>query len=545
MKKIITILTLLCSFGLKAGAQQFLSREAYRDKVEAYSQVLKQQRLKTMASTEARKIANTGFLPQIDITAEGTANLNHLDKWNSPKGEYRPYTYQALATLAQPLYTGGSLIAQKRMAQADEELSQLTTELTLDQIHYQSDAVYWNASAAYASLEAAATFQDIIKKQHDIIQDRFNDGAISRTDLLMISTRQKEAELQYIKARQNYTLALQQLNILMGVAPNTPVDSLSEISIASEPVDILGLDDVLPRRADYASTTVNIARSEAQRHAALSKYNPQVSMFLATGWDTGITYMGQEIPHTPVAGVNVSIPIFRWGARFKTNRQQKAFIGIQKLQQSYITDNILEELSAATTKLTETEQQVKTAKENMALAEENLDLVTFSYNEGKSSMADVLSAQLSWTQAHTNLINAHLAEKQKDLSDYKAETLKVIRGQSNLSVELLNALVKETETMIALAQTRIDAAQTEYESLLASAENLRQEYDRLLTWADLFDTCSFEAKKMIVAQFVKAVRVSRDYNIEIDFNVSFEEFQNFSVKNGEPVILQPLRSHTA
>lgn len=85
----------------------------------------------------------------------------------------------------------------------------------------------------------------------------------------------------------------------------------------------------------------------------------------------------------------------------------------------------------------------------------------------------------------------------------------------------------------------------DYESLLASAENLRQEYDRLLTWADLFDTCSFEAKKMIVAQFVKAVRVSRDYNIEIDFNVSFEEFQNFSIKNGEPVILQPLRSHTA
>ena len=141
--------------------------------------------------------------------------------------------------------------------------------------------------------------------------------------------------------------------------------------------------------------------------------------------------------------------------------------------------------------------------------------------------------------------NAHLAEKQKDLTDYKTETLKVIRGQSNLSVELLNALVKETETMIALAQTRVDAAQAEYESLLASAESLRQEYDRLLTWADLFDTCSFEAKKMIVAQFVKAVRVSRDYNIEIDFNVSFEEFQNFSVKNGEPVILQPLRSHTA
>ena len=411
MKTNILILSLLCS-GLNAGAQQaYLSREEYRDKVEAYSQILKQQHLKTFASTEARKIASTGFLPQIDITAEGTANLNHLDQWNSPKGDYHPYTYQALATLTQPLYTGGSLIAQKKVAQAEEALDQLTTELTLDQIHYQSDAVYWNASAALATLKAAARFEGIVSQQYNIIQDRFNDGAISRTDLLMISTRKKEAELQYIKARQNYTLALQQLNILMGVKPDAAVDSLCEIGMHCPPVDLLSLDEVLSRRADYAGTHVSIARSEAQRKAALSQYYPQLSMFLATGWDTGIAYMGQDVPHTPIAGINLNIPIFRWGARFKTNRQQKAYIGIQKLQQSYVADTILEELSAATTKLTETEYQVKTAKETMSLANENLDLVSFSYNEGKANMVDVLSAQLSWTQAHTNLINAHLAAK--------------------------------------------------------------------------------------------------------------------------------------
>ena len=67
--------------------------------------------------------------------------------------------------------------------------------------------------------------------------------------------------------------------------------------------------------------------------------------------------------------------------------------------------------AATERKLTETEYQVKTATENMNLANENLDLVTFSYNEGKASMVDVLSAQLSWTQAHTNLINAYLSEK--------------------------------------------------------------------------------------------------------------------------------------
>ena len=41
---------------------------------------------------------------------------------------------------------------------------------------------------------------------------------------------------------------------------------------------------------------------------------------------------------------------------------------------------------------------------------------------------------------------------------------------------------------------------------------------------------------MIVSQFIKAVRVGRDYNIEVDFNVSFDEFQSYcGVKSKESV----------
>ena len=397
MKTQLITLSLLL-LGLTAGAQQpYLSREAYRDKVEAYSQILKQQKLKTMASTEARKIAHTGFLPKIDVNADGTLNMSDLNAWNEPVGEYRNHTYQGVFIVSQPLYTGGALNAQHKIAKAGERLNQLNEELTIDQIHYQSDAVYWNASASQAMLQAADKYQSIVKQQYDIIQDRFNDGMISRTDLLMISTRLKEAELQYIKARQNYTLALQKLNILMGEEPNNPVDSLYTIDTAF--------------RADYESTEVNIMKSQAQRKAALSQFNPQLNMYFSGGWATATPNLGYDVSFNPIVGINLNIPIFRWGARFKTNRQQKAYIGIQKLQQSYVTDNINEELSAALTKLTETEYQVKTAKETMNLANENLDLVSFSYNEGKANMVDVLSAQLSWTQAHTNLINAYLSEK--------------------------------------------------------------------------------------------------------------------------------------
>jgi hypothetical protein len=72
--------------------------------------------------------------------------------------------------------------------------------------------------------------------------------------------------------------------------------------------------------------------------------------------------------------------------------------------------------------------------------------------------------------------------------------------------------------------------------LLETSENRKREYDRLLSWADLYGKISFVAKKMIVSQFIKSILVGRNYNIEEDFNVTFDEFQSFcGVKFSENV----------
>ena len=411
MKKQLIALSLLCCYQLLTAQPAFLSRDSYRAKVEAYSQLLKQQREKTRASQLATKIAHTGFLPQISLQADGTLNLNDLRAWNEPVGEYRNHTYQGQFVVSQPLYSGGSLRAQQRMAQADERLENCQEKLTLDQLHFQSDAVYWNAAASLAMLQAADNYQQIVKEQYRLTQDRFTDGMIDRTDLLLISTRLKEAELQYIKARQNHTLALQKLNILMGHEPEAAVDSLTRIDEPVVCTSFLPLQNVLERRADFQRTAINITKSQAQRKNALSQFNPQLSMYFSGGWATATPNLGYDVSFNPIVGIHLSVPLFQWGARLKTNRRQKALIQIQRLQQSYVADAIKEELAEAQVGLEETACQVKTATENMKLAEESLDLISFSYTEGKANMVDVLSAQISWTQARTNLINAYLAQK--------------------------------------------------------------------------------------------------------------------------------------
>lgn len=115
--------------------------------------------------------------------------------------------------------------------------------------------------------------------------------------------------------------------------------------------------------------------------------------------------------------------------------------------------------------------------------------------------------------------------KQRDLKDLQSETLNVIRGTSRLDIDLLNTLIAETKESIEELEKNISAAQTEVEAWTVSSGIAQQEYTKLIDWAELYDNCTFEAKKMIVAQFVKAVYVGRNYELDISFNVSFEDFQ--------------------
>ena len=60
-------------------------------------------------------------------------------------------------------------------------------------------------------------------------------------------------------------------------------------------------------------------------------------------------------------------------------------------------------------------------------------------------------------------------------------------------------------------------------SFLRQPQVTRQ-YNDVLSWADMYAESPMDVKKMIVAQLISAVRVSRDYRIEIDFKISERQF---------------------
>ena len=59
---------------------------------------------------------------------------------------------------------------------------------------------------------------------------------------------------------------------------------------------------------------------------------------------------------------------------------------------------------------------------------------------------------------------------------------------------------------------------------------MNTQYKEIRDWASLFDAASLDTKKMILARLIEKITVDRDYNIEIFYYVTVEDF------NGEACI---------
>lgn len=121
-------------------------------------------------------------------------------------------------------------------------------------------------------------------------------------------------------------------------------------------------------------------------------------------------------------------------------------------------------------------------------------------------------------------IRAEYAKAAADLETLKGEVIKTIRGESTFSKELLGSLIAEAEAKCQELQENMETAQAAYDEGKAVLASLNAQYDDIITWADMYDTASMEARKMIVNCLIKRVEVYRDYKLHIDFNIDFEQF---------------------
>lgn len=417
MKKWIYWGLLVMAFPASAQTK-LLSSAEYKQKVLEYSQQIKQSTEQRIAMQEAMKAAKTAYFPQLDFSGNVQYRINDYNMdFAGVKIGMASETYNVEAGLVQNIYSGGAVRNRYKAAGIQHNIAQKSEELTVDNIVYAADVSYWSAAAKKDLYLVITQYVEIIQDLERVVTDRFTDGYISKTDLLQVQSRLKDAELQKSNAYKAYQIALQNLNILMGQSPVDPVDVADSITLFLALPSQAGTDAVWESRPEYNIAGLNVDYQKRQLKLTQSKYLPVLSLGIKETWGTQMLNIDGSTMWNSIAFASLSIPVFHWGMRNKDVNVQKALVRSKEYDLQITMDQITLEVSNAWTNLTENTKQLKVVEEACKLAEENLDLNTFSYTEGRLPILDVLSAQVTWIQSYSNLIQTWLQQK-VSLADY-------------------------------------------------------------------------------------------------------------------------------
>lgn len=166
------------------------------------------------------------------------------------------------------------------------------------------------------------------------------------------------------------------------------------------------------------------------------------------------------------------------------------------------------------------------------------NIVRRKFQEIKAvSKGELLSAQRQQQQAALQVairqLTTQVQAKQREQEDLKREAIRVIRGESKLTDELLSELIETNRGQLQEMGAALNAKNEELRKLLEGNQALEAEYDRIMSWADLYDQCPIGTKKMIISTLIKSIRVFRGYRVEIRFNISFGELKRYQERNDE------------
>ena len=407
MKKIYLIVGAMLWGGIVDA--QTLSVEQYRQKVLEFNQDIQKSQQAVNGALYSLKGIRTGFFPKLDITGNYSYQLEKVEFL--PGTDLKHDNYGVEAGLVQNVYSGSAVRKQYDVAKLQHAIAQLSVEHTVDNMIYAADVSYWSVAANRNLYELSEQFVQIVRELYEIVNKRFEEGAISKTDVLMVQNRLKEAELQLNTNSTNYKTALQSLNIMMGVEPDAAVvltDSIQKVLWVPKQE---GLNKALERRADYQSAIMGIEMAKLQTDMARSKYLPQLAVGIKEKYGTTLLNVDGKAQWATTAYAQINIPVFHWGEMRQNVRLSRTQEWTKELERSQLKDQVSKELNNAWVNVIEISKKLEIVYSSLDIAKDNLTLNTFSYNEGKLPIIDVLSAQVSWLQAYTNVVSVNYQYK--------------------------------------------------------------------------------------------------------------------------------------
>lgn len=397
-----------------AFSQQSPLLEKYRSMALNYNHDLRAADKNIASSIELVKSAQADLKPKLsgDANFQYTGNPLKLNI-NLPQAE-KPVTFEgrnmkygASLTLMQPIYTGGRILENIRMAKHQQSLTTHQADLLLSSVCYQTDIQYWNTVARAELVQIATEYRQSIASLVQTIRERVDVGLADPQDLLMAEVKLNEADYQLLQAQSNFDTGRMALNSLIGVDLKAETEVEDTIPTVVLPDSLLLFDGSNRPELMMARDQIRIAESAGK--LTDSKYKPQLHIGIDGSYSSpGYDFRTDMDPNYAVYA-KLSVPIFEWGKRRNEKRASSWKVGMANDNLYKVTDHVNLEIESAHTSLSQSLEQVRLTGNSLSKACDNERMAQERYEEGKVSIVEVIEAKNYRQSSQINYVQAKVS----------------------------------------------------------------------------------------------------------------------------------------
>jgi len=389
------------------------------------SNALKLSQAQINEAVERYNQAKEGRLPKASASlmfnhAEILTNEFRLPGNSEPiKLPSRADAFIGSASIEQLLFAGNKL------KYATESTSLLTQISKLDADKQKEDIVYGVINSCYSlyriqqSQKVVQQNIEAVNKQLQKAQQFFNQGIVTKNDVLRFQLQKNNIELTALDLETNKNIVNYNLDILLGIPTGTELE-ISQFKAASEnaPVANAFVDTALTARVELKQTEIQSKLAETAISNLKADYLPTL------GVGASLYYIDPSANPFP-ANKSVLAPAslaasLSWNIdRLWTNKSRIAEAKIKKdeveISRRLTEDNIKSEVNREYQNYLKSLNRIKILESSIAQAQENDRILESKYRNNIASVTDRIDAE---TQLYQSLINLELAKADAGLAYY-------------------------------------------------------------------------------------------------------------------------------
>lgn len=357
--------------------------------------------------------ARSALLPSIDGSAQlrnQTVNLRTFGfNFDFPGFSFPnvvgPFTVADLRPTARWTVLDFASLRRYRAVQAGVDTSRADLDVTRTQVTDQVARAYLAALRADAALEAAQANVDLSTGLVSLAQSQKDAGTGTGIEVTRAQVQLANDTGRLIVARNERNRAVLQLLRAMGLDLSIPVQLTDRL--AFQTVDTGAVEALLERaRTDRVELRAQKQREAVARlntSAAEAERLPTVS---ALGDYGGIGQPRLGLERTRTVGVTVSIPLFDGGRRKARVAESNTQLRTEQLKTRDLEQQVELEVRLALESVRSAETQVVSAREGLALAQNEVEQARRRYQAGVGVPLEITDAQARLDRARDNQIQA-------------------------------------------------------------------------------------------------------------------------------------------